>query len=214
MNSELCTQAVEDAENAKQLNPAWPKPYHRLAQALAGLSRWEEALAACSEGSVTCGNGGKSDFEPLVDEISVTAVLHGCLAGFSGRRLEARHLALLHLNTAGQRAIHVANKPCTQSLCHRSTKIDVQVRDAGEEAWLGREAPEDPELDGPEEPLLALPSSSAAEEDSGTHANSSRVLSAVTYGGTSAQHALGVGAAISTAYVLKQNTSRTPAGSL
>ena len=34
-----------------------------------------------------------------------------------------------------------------------------KVREAGEEAWLGREAPEDPELDGPEEPLLALPSS-------------------------------------------------------
>ena len=32
------------------------------------------------------------------------------------------------------------------------------MRDAGEEAWLGKEAPEDPALDVPEdEPLLMLP---------------------------------------------------------
>ena len=39
-----------------------------------------------------------------------------------------------------------------------STACAVQVRDAGEEAWLGKEAPEDPNMDGPEdEPLLQLP---------------------------------------------------------
>ena len=37
-------------------------------------------------------------------------------------------------------------------------KYCTQVRDAGEEAWLGKEAPEDPALDVPEdEPLLMLP---------------------------------------------------------
>ena len=47
----------------------------------------------------------------------------------------------------------------------------MQVRDAGEEAWLGKEAPEDPALDVPEdEPLLMLPpapgaSAEAAQKD-------------------------------------------------
>ena len=34
---------------------------------------------------------------------------------------------------------------------------NMQVRDAGEEAWLGKEAPEDAALDVPAEPLLMLP---------------------------------------------------------
>lgn len=41
----------------------------------------------------------------------------------------------------------------------------VQVRDAGDEAWLGREAPEDPNLDVPEgeAPLLMLPPATAKD---------------------------------------------------
>ena len=40
----------------------------------------------------------------------------------------------------------------------RTCASHTQVRDAGEEAWLGKEAPEDPSLDVPEdEPLLMLP---------------------------------------------------------
>lgn len=89
-------QAVEDAQKARKLNPAWPKPMHRLAQALAGSGQWEKALAACREG--TAGSAGvSSEFEPLIDEIAVSAALHGSLAGFSGRRLEARlHTAWAH----------------------------------------------------------------------------------------------------------------------
>ncbi|EIE22744.1 hypothetical protein COCSUDRAFT_16318 [Coccomyxa subellipsoidea C-169] len=118
------TQA-KDAQKARHLDPAWPKPLHRLAQALAGLSQWEDALEMCKEGAAR--SGGTSDFAPLIDVIAVTAAQHGSMAGFSGRKLEA-----------------------------------ILVRDAGEDAWLGREAPEDPDLDGPEDPLLALPSSSGS----------------------------------------------------
>lgn len=52
-----------------------------------------------------------------------------------------------------------------------------QVRDAGEDAWLGREAPEDPDLDGPEDPLLALPSSSGSGGALSTHPNDSKEVS-------------------------------------
>ena len=43
--------------------------------------------------------------------------------------------------------------------------LHVQVRDAGDEdAWLGNEAPEDPDLDIPEDegPMLMLPPATAA----------------------------------------------------
>ncbi len=85
----LLWQAVEDAQKARQLNPAWPKPMHRLAQALAGLGQWEEAFAACREGAAG-GAGASSEFEALEDEIAVNAAVHGSLVGFSGRKLEAR----------------------------------------------------------------------------------------------------------------------------
>ncbi len=44
----------------------------------------------------------------------------------------------------------------------------MQVRDAGEEAWLGKEAPEDPDLDIPEgeAPLLMLPAATSPQEPS------------------------------------------------
>ncbi|BDA45677.1 probable UPF0225 protein Spro_2712 at N-terminal half [Coccomyxa sp. Obi] len=126
-------KAVEDAQKARQLNPAWPKPLHRLAQALAGLGQWEEALAACSEGGAGSA-GASSEFEPLIDE----------------------------------------------------------VRDAGEEAWLGREAPEDPELDGAEEPLLALPSSSNGDGAAEKLPSSCREVMASLSGGTASHHALGL----------------------
>ena len=45
----------------------------------------------------------------------------------------------------------------------------MQVRDAGDEdAWLGREAPEDPNLDIPEgeAPLLMLPAATAVPDSS------------------------------------------------
>lgn len=67
------------------------------------------------------------------------------------------------------------------------------MRDAGEEAWLGREAPEDPELDGPEESLLALPSSSGAGVALGACLNDSRVVTAGASTGPAAG-AVGFGA--------------------
>ena len=44
----------------------------------------------------------------------------------------------------------------------------MQVRDAGEEAWLGKEAPEDPDLDIPEDeaPLLMLPAATSQQTPS------------------------------------------------
>ncbi len=85
--SSAAHQAVEDAQKARHLDPAWPKPLHRLAQALAGLSQWEDALEMCKEGAAR--SGGTSDFAPLIDVIAVTAAQHGSMAGFSGRKLEA-----------------------------------------------------------------------------------------------------------------------------
>ncbi|CAK0782952.1 hypothetical protein CVIRNUC_006147 [Coccomyxa viridis] len=111
-------QAEADARQAIKLAPTWPKPLHRLAQALQGQQRWEEAITACQEGMAL--PSATRDFHPLRDAIAVQAALAGCFAGFQGRWLD--------------------------------------VRDAGEEAWLGKEAPEDPALDVPEdEPLLMLP---------------------------------------------------------
>ena len=48
------------------------------------------------------------------------------------------------------------------------TWLHVQVRDAGEEAWLGKEAPEDPDLDIPqgEAPLLMLPPATSQQPPS------------------------------------------------
>ncbi len=50
----------------------------------------------------------------------------------------------------------------------------LQVRDAGEDAWLGKEAPHDPVLDGPldgdDEPLLALTAPTEQPDTSGTGA--------------------------------------------
>ncbi len=68
------------------------------------------------------------------------------------------------------------------------------MRDAGEEAWLGREAPEDPELDGTEEPLLALPSSSSGREAGEKLPSNCREFMGNLSGVAASQQALGVGA--------------------
>ena len=83
-------QAVADAERAAELAPAWPKPLHRLAQALAGLQRWGPAVAACKRGSALPGQPPHvhASFALLQDDIAVAAALQGDLCGFDGRRLE------------------------------------------------------------------------------------------------------------------------------
>ncbi|CAL8470738.1 g10280 [Coccomyxa elongata] len=70
-------------------------------------------------------------------------------------------------------------------------RLEGKVRDAGEEAWLGREAPEDPELDGPEEPLLALPSSSNGDGAAEKVPSDCRDLMASLSGGTASHQAVG-----------------------
>jgi hypothetical protein len=83
-------QAVEDAERAAALAPAWPKPLHRLAQALAGLERWAPAVAACRKGAAILGQPPHvyADFALQLDGIAVAAGLQGDLSGFDGRQLE------------------------------------------------------------------------------------------------------------------------------
>lgn len=87
---------MEDSKRAAELNPGWPKPHHRMAQALAVLRQWEAALAACKEGAAIAGIHA-SEFRPLMDQIATQAALHGCLAGFDGRKLE---VLPAHLNFA------------------------------------------------------------------------------------------------------------------
>ena len=171
-------QAVADAECAAALAPAWPKPLHRLAQALAGLERWAAAMAACRKGAAILGQPPHvyADFALQLDSIAVAAGLQGDLSGFDGRRLEVlRNVRRRSFNVSrnigspGQQACVVGHRMQCFSALHKSAgDASAQVRDAGEEAWLGREAPPDPELDlEPDEapPLMLMPPPPAGEAD-------------------------------------------------
>ena len=111
--------AAVDASSAAELQPEWPKPLYRLAQARLGLGEYPAAVAAARRGEALLAAAGdcSREFAPLLDKIAVVAALNGSLAGFDGRLLE--------------------------------------VRSAGEEAWLGRPAPENPLYDEPQGRLAA-----------------------------------------------------------
>ena len=87
-------QAKVDAELAAYLAPAWPKPLHRLAHALAGQRKWAPAVAACRRGAAFLGQAPDvhREFGALLDRIAIDAALCGDMAGFDGRHLEV----LLH----------------------------------------------------------------------------------------------------------------------
>lgn len=109
--------AAEHSEKAATLDPEWPKPLYRLAQAQMELGLYRGAMMTCRKGEaiLDAKKDNSREFAPLMDKIAYVAALNGSLAGFDGRILE--------------------------------------VRSAGEEAWLGREAPEDPVLDRKKETL-------------------------------------------------------------
>jgi len=51
-------EALQDAERCIELAPAWAKGYSRKAAALQELKRWDEALAACEAGLLSCPDDG------------------------------------------------------------------------------------------------------------------------------------------------------------
>lgn len=159
----LTVQAVADAEEGATLAPGWPKPLHRLAQAQAGLRRWAPAVAACRTGAAMPGHAPSTykGFSLLLDSIAVDAAAAGDLSGFCGRRLEVLPIFLgprdppMHTHSS-----HVSVQQLVKPRVCMACNDELQVRDAGEEAWLGREAPFEPALDqDPDEepPLLLMP---------------------------------------------------------
>lgn len=127
--------AAEHSERAAKLDPEWPKPLYRLAQAQMELGLYRGAMMTCRKGEAVLDakKDNSREFAPLMDKIAYVAALNGSLAGFDGRILE--------------------------------------VRSAGEEAWLGREAPEDPVLDRKKETLaidaMGLPVKHSENVDNG-----------------------------------------------
>lgn len=83
-------QAAKDAELAAQLAPGWPKPLHRLAQALEGQRRWGPAVAACRRGAAVPDQAPSvyRDFAALLHRVAMHAAQCGDIAGFDGRQLE------------------------------------------------------------------------------------------------------------------------------
>ena len=107
--------AALDARSAAELQPHWPKAFHRLALIESRLKNYAAAIDACRAGSAAaerakCMTG---EFKHLWDDVAIDAAMDGSLVGFDGRV--------------------------------------IFVRSAGEEAWLGREAPEHYAFDGAED---------------------------------------------------------------
>ena len=107
--------AALDARSAADLQPHWPKAFHRLALIESRLKNYAAAIDACRAGSAAaerakCMTG---EFKHLWDDVAIDAAMNGSLVGFDGRV--------------------------------------IFVRSAGEEAWLGREAPEHYAFDGAED---------------------------------------------------------------
>jgi len=97
-----------------------------------------------------------------MDRIAVDAALAGSDAGFDGRKLQVGHRPCsLEWPDAGHATRQIRRSLSTGALSRHSycTSIRLlrhlvhnglcraQVRSAGEDAWLGRRAPEDPALD-------------------------------------------------------------------
>ena len=167
----------------------------RLAQAKLALGQWAAAVVACKQGEQLAAKNseGHTEFTPLLDRTAVQAARAGILVGFDGQQLEVGgwglgaqrwqlamqspvHAFCLRLGSAAlsESASHECRVCCTAALAC------LQVRCAGDDAWLGGPAPHVPELDGTlDEDMigpattLALPSTSGAGAPSAGAASAS-----------------------------------------
>ena len=135
------SDAISAAKQAHALRPDWTRPLHRVAEAYLLSGHYIEALRACQKGEILCqynrDSEGHTEFTPVLDRISLQAAASN-----------------------GGRSNIATTTSSSSSSCSSVgfTGRQLEVRSAGDEAWLGRPAPHILELDGPLNEESALPS--------------------------------------------------------
>jgi hypothetical protein len=131
------SDAISAAQQAHTLLPTWTRPLHRLAEAYLLCGKYIDAVHACQKGELLChgtrNSEGHTEFTPVLDRIALKAA---CSSSSGASTVSSSHRHLVAGFTGRQ----------------------LEVRSAGDEAWLGRPAPHIPELDGPLTENTALPS--------------------------------------------------------
>jgi hypothetical protein len=126
--------AITAAKQAHALRPDWTRPLHRLAEAYLITGNYKEAVQACQKGEIICqdcrNSEGHTEFTPLLDKITLQAATSTSSSSSSS----------------------------TTTTVAGFTGRQLEVRSAGDEAWLGRPAPHILELDGSLDEESALPS--------------------------------------------------------
>jgi len=127
------SDAISAAKHAHAICPDWTRPLHRMAEAYLLSGNYIKAVHACQRGEILCHNSrnseGHTEFTPVLDRISLQA------AASNGT----------HRSIAASSAVGFTGR-------------QLEVRSAGDEAWMGRPAPHILELDGPLNEDSALPS--------------------------------------------------------
>jgi Right handed beta helix region len=130
------SDATIAAKQAHTLRPDWPRPLHRLADAHLLCGQYIEAVQACQKGEILCqdhrNSDGHTEFTPVLDRIALKAASSSSASSYRG-------------GGGGGALVGFTGR-------------QLEVRSAGDEAWLGRPAPHIPELDGPLNEETALPS--------------------------------------------------------
>lgn len=122
------SDAMSAAKQAHTLRPDWTRPLHRMAEACLLSGNYIKAVQACQKGEILC-----RDYRNSEGHTEFTPVLD--------------RIALRAAASNGDTTNFVG-----------FTGRQLEVRSAGDEAWLGRPAPHILELDGPLDEDTALPS--------------------------------------------------------